>query len=60
MELPVDHLKHAMALAQVVSCNLCSELAMEVVTGADLGFAVIAPQSESSIGSINELFPVQM
>ncbi len=39
MELPVDHLKHAMAAGQVVSgiwYNLCSEFAMEVVMGADL------------------------
>jgi hypothetical protein len=31
-------------------CNPCSEFAMEVVMGADLGFAIIALQSESSIG----------
>ncbi|MDH3443954.1 MAG: hypothetical protein OEN50_08540 [Deltaproteobacteria bacterium] len=39
MELPVDHLEHAMAPGQVVSgirCNLSSEFAMEVVMGADL------------------------
>jgi hypothetical protein len=53
MELPVDHLEHAMAPGQMASgiwCNPCSEFAMEVVMGADLGFAIIAPQSESSIG----------
>ena len=51
MELPVDHLKHAMAPGQVVSgiwCNLCSEFAMEVVMGADLDSAIIAPQSCAS------------
>jgi len=50
MELPVDHLKYAMAPGQMASgiwCNPCSEFAMEVVMGADLGFAIIAPQSES-------------
>lgn len=39
MGLPVDHLKHAIAPGQMVSgisCNLCSEFAMEVVMGADL------------------------
>jgi 4-hydroxy-2-oxoheptanedioate aldolase len=44
MELPFDHLKHAMAPGQVVSgiwCNLCSEFAMEVVMGAGLDFAII-------------------
>lgn len=53
MELPVDHLKHATAAGQMVSgiwCNPCSEFTMEVVRGADLGFAIIAPQSESSPG----------
>ena len=51
MELPVDHLKHARAPGQVVSgiwCNLCSEFAMEVVMGADLNSAIIAPQSCAS------------
>jgi hypothetical protein len=33
-----------------ISCNPCSEFAMEVVMGADLGFVIIALQSESSIG----------
>jgi hypothetical protein len=53
MELPVVHLKHAMAPRQMASgswCNPCSEFAMEVVIGADLAFAIIAPQSESSPG----------
>jgi hypothetical protein len=53
MERPVDHLKHAMAPGQMASgswCNPCSEFAMEVVIGADLAFATIAPQSESSPG----------
>ncbi len=53
MDLPVDHLKHAMAPGQTASGiwrNPCSEFAMEVVIGADLGFAIIALQSESSPG----------
>jgi hypothetical protein len=53
MELPVDHPKRAMAPGQMVSgirCNPCSEFAMAVVMGADLGFAIIAPQSKSSPG----------
>lgn len=53
MELPVDLLKDAMAPGQTASgirCNPCSEFAMEAVMGADLGFAIIAPQSESSPG----------
>ena len=44
MELPVNHLKHAMARGEVVSgiwCNLCSEFAMEVVMGAGLDFVII-------------------
>lgn len=53
MELPVDHLKHAMAPGQMASdiwCNPCSEFAMQVMMRADLGFAIIAPQSVSSPG----------
>jgi hypothetical protein len=53
VELPVDHLKHAMAPGQMASgirCNPCSEFAMEVVMGADVGLAIIAPQSEGSPG----------
>ncbi len=53
MELPVDHLEHAMAPGQMASgiwCNPCSEFAMEVVMGADLGFAIIAPQSGELAG----------
>ena len=53
MELPVDHLERAMApgpMASGIRCNPCRQLAMEVVIGADLGFAIIAPQSESSPG----------
>jgi hypothetical protein len=53
MELPVDHLEDAMAPGQTASgiwCNPCSEFAIEVVLGADLGFAIIAPPSESSPG----------
>ena len=53
MELPVDHLKHAMAPGQVVSgvwCKPCSEFAMELVMGADLGFAIIALQRVNSPG----------
>lgn len=33
-----------------IRCNPCREFAMEGVMGADLGFAIIAPQSESSPG----------
>jgi hypothetical protein len=53
MELPVDYLERAMAPGQMASgirCNPCSEFAMEVVMGADLGFAIIASQSKSSPG----------
>jgi hypothetical protein len=53
MELPVDHLRHAMAPGQMASgirCNPCSEFAMELVMGADLGLAITADQSESSPG----------
>jgi hypothetical protein len=35
-------------MASGIWCNPCSEFAMEVVMGADWGFAIIAPQSESS------------
>jgi hypothetical protein len=37
-------------MASGIWCNPCSEFAMEVVMGADFGFAIIAPRSESSIG----------
>ena len=53
MELPVDHLKHAMVLGQMalgIWFNPCSEFAMDVVMGADLGFALITPQCERSPG----------
>ena len=53
MELPVDYLKHAMPPGQLVSgvwCKPCSEFAMELVMGADLGFAIIAPQRVNSPG----------
>jgi len=53
MELPVDHLEHAMVPGQMVSgirCNPCSEFTHGVVIGADLAFATSASQSESSPG----------
>ena len=54
MELPFDHLKHAMAPGQVVSgigCNLWSEFATEVVMGAGLDFAIIDTEHVPSICS---------
>jgi hypothetical protein len=37
-------------MASDIWCNPCSEFAMEVMMGADLGFAIIATQSKSSPG----------
>jgi hypothetical protein len=37
-------------MASGIWCNPCSEFAMEVMMGADLGFALIALQRESLAG----------
>ncbi len=44
MELPVNHFKHALKAGKLqvgVWCNLCSEYAMEVVSGAGLDWLII-------------------
>ena len=53
MELPVDHLKHAMARDKGFRASGATHavnFAMEVVMGAGSGFAISALQRENSPG----------